>query len=142
MEIARSALVTHTAMDMYRLVLDVERYPAFLSWCTAAQLLEQDEHSQAATLSVAIAGVEQSFTTRNRLVPGQRLCLQLLEGPFNQLDGEWRFEALGDVGSKVALRLQFEVTAGLTSSVFARGFGHVADRLVRDFCERADALYG
>lgn len=132
----------HRPMDMYRLVQDVPSYPQFLTWCLEARVHEQSAEHQVATLVVRVSGMTQSFTTRNRLVPGEKLTLSLVEGPFRQLAGEWSFEPLGAVGSKVTLALGFEFSNRLLSSAFRRGFTHIADRLVSEFSRRADAVYG
>ncbi|MEM1413170.1 MAG: type II toxin-antitoxin system RatA family toxin [Pseudomonadota bacterium] len=142
MDIARSALVTHSAVNMYRLVHDVMDYPDFLSWCTGAEVHEQSPELQVASLQVLVGGVGQRFTTRNRLERGERLVMSLVDGPFRSLAGEWRFQQLGDAGSKISLELSFEVSSRLVAGAFTRGFAHVADRLVRDFGRRADAVYG
>jgi ribosome-associated toxin RatA of RatAB toxin-antitoxin module len=142
MEIRRSALVLHPAMDMYRLVQDVPAYPDFLSWCVEADVHEQSAEHQLATLVVKVSGVSQTFTTRNRLVPGERLTLSLVDGPFSRLAGEWLFEPLGSDGSKVTLTLGFDFSSKVLSSAFRRGFAHIADRLVADFSKRADQVYG
>lgn len=142
MEIARSALVTHSALDMYQLVHDVSSYPAFLSWCTGAEVHEQSPELQVASLQVVVSGVNSRFTTRNRLQRGERLVMALVDGPFKQLGGEWRFEQLGDAGSKISLELAFEVSSRLIAGAFNKGFSKVADRMVRDFSQRADDVYG
>ena len=72
MHIARSALVTHSALDMYRLVHDVVAYPGFLSWCTSAEVHEDTPELQVASLSINVGGMTQTFTTRNRLERGER----------------------------------------------------------------------
>lgn len=141
MNIRRNALVLHPAHDMYRLVQDVEHYPEFLSWCTGARLLEQTAEMQMASLDIRVAGVEQRFTTRNRLTRGECLAISLVDGPFQALSGEWSFKDLGGQGSKISLDLTFEFSKGLLASAFGRGFAHVADRLVGDFCQRADRVY-
>lgn len=142
MKIERSALVTYPAMQMYRLVHDVPSYPEFLRWCTEAVVHEQDFEHQLASLAISVGGLQQRFTTRNRLVPGERLSLSLVEGPFRALSGEWRFLQLGDAGSKVTLELSFDFRRGLVSAAFERGFARIADHLVGEFCHRAEALYG
>ena len=95
MKIERSALVTHSAMDMYKLVADVPSYPQFLSWCTATIVHEQSSDTQKASLTVVVAGIRQHFTTMNALHSGERVEMRLLEGPFKNLQGEWRFVQLG-----------------------------------------------
>ena len=142
MEIKRTALVLHPAMDMFRLVQDVPSYPEFLGWCLRSEVHEQTAEHQLASLVVKVSGVTQQFTTRNRFVPGELLTLSLVEGPFRNLAGEWRFQPLGDDGSKITLVLDFNFSSRMLSSAFRRGFAHIADKLVSEFCNRADDVYG
>ena len=141
MHIIRTALVPFSAENMYQLVEDVAAYPQFLSWCVASRLLDRGPDWQLASLDIAIAGLRQSFTTRNQLAPGRSLQLQLVQGPFQKLSGEWRFLTLGNRGSKISLQLDFDFAGGLLSSAFRHGFANVADRLVSDFCQRAERVY-
>ena len=39
--VRKSALVHHSASEMYRLVCDFEAYPEFLPWCTASRLISR-----------------------------------------------------------------------------------------------------
>jgi len=141
MKIERSALVTHSAEKMYRLVRDVPSYPQFLSWCTATIVHEQTIGMQKASLTVSVGGIVQHFTTINTLRPEECVSMKLLEGPFRALQGEWVFQRLGVDGCKVSLSLQFEMRSGPLARVFGKGFGKIADRLVDDFCKRADEVY-
>lgn len=142
MDIKRSALVLHPAMDMFRLVQDVPAYPEFLTWCLSSEVLEQTAEQQLASLVVRVSGITQKFTTRNRFVPGERLTLSLVDGPFRHLSGEWLFDPLGTEGSKVTLVLNFDFSNKVLSSAFRRGFTRIADRLVYEFSKRADDVYG
>jgi len=141
MKIERSALVVHSAAKMYQLVLDVPAYPQFLSWCTATTVHEQTAELQKASLTVSVAGVVQSFTTINALRTDERIALDLHEGPFKNLQGAWNFTQLGGDGSKVSLGLDFEMRNGPVAKIFGKGFGKIVDRLVSDFCSRADGVY-
>lgn len=141
MKIERSALVLHSAASMYALVKDVPSYTEFLSWCTAAEVHKQTATTQKASLGVSIAGIEQRFTTLNQLQAGHSVEMQLLEGPFKDLVGKWLFTPLGEDGSKVSLMMDFHMTKGPMAGLFGRGFGKIADRLVDDFCKRADEVY-
>ena len=141
MKIERSALVTHSALDMYLLVADVPSYPQFLSWCTATQVHEQNTEMQKASLTVVVAGIRQRFTTINTLRSGEALEMKLLEGPFKNLLGEWSFVQLGEDGCKISLELDFEMTNGPMAKIFGKGFGKIANRLVEDFCQRAEKVY-
>ena len=69
LKINRSALVMFSAEQMYALVNDVASYPAFLPWCSSADVLEEDTSLMRASLEVSKGGVRQSFTTQNTLKP-------------------------------------------------------------------------
>ena len=141
MKIERTALVTHSAEKMYQLVKDVPAYPDFLSWCTTTLVHEQSTVKQTASLTVSVAGVIQQFTTNNTLVASKRIEMRLLEGPFKALQGAWSFVQLGEDGCKVSLKLNFEMGSGPVAAVFGKGFGKIADRLLDDFCKRAEEVY-
>ena len=140
--ITRSALVGHPPERMLELVRDVEHYPSFLSGCVDAEVHAQDEHEQLATLTMQLAGLEQRFTTRNRIIDGHGMTLELEQGTFRDLRGTWRFTRVGQTGCRVQLDLSFDFGGSLLSSAFARGFRKVADRMVDDFVARAEAVYG
>ena len=50
-EISRSVLVPYSAEAMFDLIEQAERYPSFLPWCTAAEILERNDDWVAARLS-------------------------------------------------------------------------------------------
>ena len=134
--IHRSALVARPAGRLYALVNDVQSYPRRFAWCDAAEVLQDDPDLQVARLTVRAGAVTTTFTTRNRLEPDRRIGLELVDGPFRSLHGQWNFIPLSAGSCKVTLDLDFEM-AGLLGSALAIGFRGVADRMVDDFCRQA-----
>ncbi|MBD8524510.1 type II toxin-antitoxin system RatA family toxin [Pseudomarimonas arenosa] len=135
--IERSALVRVPAECMFHLVDDVEAYPRRFNWCEGSELLSQTETERVARLDVRMAGLRMSFTTRNTVLPGERIELQLVEGPFKQLSGAWSFAALTEQACRVSLLLDFEVAGKLMGGALAAGFRSLADHLVDDFVRAA-----
>lgn len=140
-EIRRSAIVPFTPGQMFDLVNDVEAYPKRFGWCDAATVIEREADVLVARLDLKLAGLRQSFTTRNTMVRPESLTMKFVEGPFRSLDGLFTFQALGDVGCKIALALDFDY-AGLGGSVLKMGFQQLANRMVDDFCDEARRQYG
>src|SRR5438132_11247170 len=81
-KISRSAIVGHSAAELYALVEDIEAYPKFLPWCRQAQVHERAASETRATLTLGVSGVRHSFTTRNENRPGEAIDMRLVEGPF------------------------------------------------------------
>jgi ribosome-associated toxin RatA of RatAB toxin-antitoxin module len=127
---------------MFALVNDIGSYPAFLPWCSGANILETGEDQLTATLTLSAAGVHQSFTTRNRMQPGRRIELQLLDGPFRRLDGSWTFEPLPDGGCRIDLCMNFEFKSRLASLALQKPFNHILHSMVDAFIRRAEQLHG
>jgi ribosome-associated toxin RatA of RatAB toxin-antitoxin module len=139
--IARSAIVEHSAQEMYALVDDIESYPRFLPWCTAAKVEEGTPSSVRATLSVRMRGLRQSLTTQNDLHPGESIHMRLVKGPFRRFSAAWRFKPLSAEACAVEFTLEYEL-AGPLARLLGPLFDRIADTMVDAFARRAQALYG
>ncbi len=141
-KIARTALLPYSAKQMYDIVNDVAAYPEFLPWCGASHVVSQSNLEMVASVTIAKAGIRQTFQTRNHLVPGERIEMQLQEGPFKSLKGEWQFKVLNFEACKIQFEVEFEVSNGLLSAAIGPIFEHIASTMVDSFCERAKQVYG
>jgi ribosome-associated toxin RatA of RatAB toxin-antitoxin module len=139
--VERSALVTFTPAQMYALVNDVARYPEFLPWCVSSRVTEVSPTTRLATVNVAKGPVRMQFTTRNSLLPDREILMELAEGPFSRLAGEWRFDAVGEHGSRVLFRLDFEFKSRMVAAAFNAMFQSVCDSIVDAFVLRAKNIY-
>lgn len=143
--IHKSVLLWHSAAEMFALVTDIEQYPRFLPWCDHGEVLEQTDDGMVARVGMAISGLRQSFTTRNTHEADRKVLMELVDGPFSQLDGVWQFSPLGD-GSQRACKVDFQLSYGFASSTLAALVGPVFDKiagnLVDAFVKRADQVYG
>lgn len=140
-KVERSALVGHSAQQMFELVNDVDRYEEFLPWCGGSRVLERDESSYVASVDIAFKGIRKSFTTRNSATPGERIDVDLVDGPFRKLTGHWAFKDLGDEGSRIGLELEFDFAGGLIGRVLGPVFKIIADSMVDSFTREADKVY-
>lgn len=139
--ICRHAIVNHAAADMYRLVADIESYPEFLKWCASTHILHRSDEQVEARIDIAYKGINKSFTTRNYLQKGKAMEMCLVDGPFKNLQGFWRFNALDDNACKVSLDLEFEFSSKLVAVTMGKVFNEIAASLVDSFCRRADQVY-
>jgi ribosome-associated toxin RatA of RatAB toxin-antitoxin module len=139
--VSKSALVHHSAQQMYELVCDFESYPEFLPWCSDSRLITRTDTEICGELEVSRVGIKQRFSTCNRLFVNERMDIVLRDGPFKKLEGGWRFHALQENASKVELLLEFEFAGKLIDAAFGRVFNQIANSLVDAFCKRADEIY-
>jgi ribosome-associated toxin RatA of RatAB toxin-antitoxin module len=138
--VERSALVLHSALDMYALVEDIESYPRFLPWCSGAAVEHRDAERTVGTLRVDFKGVHQQFTTENLKSPAERIDMRLVRGPFRSLEGRWRFVALAPDACRVELHLAYQFANPLLGRLVGPVFNHIANTMVDAFVRRADSV--
>jgi ribosome-associated toxin RatA of RatAB toxin-antitoxin module len=140
--VVRSALVNHTAQQMFALVAEVEAYPRFLPWCDKALVSERGQGRTVATLRINFHGLKQEFTTENRDQPHERIDMKLVSGPFRSLEGGWRFTPLSESACKVELNLRYEFASSQLDKLIGAVFDEIANSLVDAFARRADEQFG
>jgi ribosome-associated toxin RatA of RatAB toxin-antitoxin module len=149
-EVHRSAIVPYPAEAMFALVADVEAYPEFLPGCTASSVLSREPGGLVASLSLAKGPFSSTFTTRNSLEPPRRLTMELVDGPFSSLHGEWRItplagppgDGLSAQGCRIDLRVRFQFAGTARDLLLGPAFELTCSGLVDAFVERARAVYG
>ena len=146
--VKKSVLLWYSPREMYALVTAVQDYPTFLPWCERAEVPQHHDDGVTARLHLQYLGLRQAFTTRNTHVDGESVVLALVDGPFSQLDGTWRFVPVPATGGPMAAacRIEFELRydfanralEALVSPVFDR----IANTFVDSFVKRAEQVHG
>jgi len=139
--VTRSALVTHSAHQMFDVVNDVARYVDFLPWCVGSEIIEDANNIMVAQLVIARGGLKHSFTTKNTHIKPDSIQVDLVKGPFSKLSGLWQFTQLGEDGCRIEMDLSFDFDNRVMNMTLAGVFNVAADTMVDAFCERADELY-
>jgi ribosome-associated toxin RatA of RatAB toxin-antitoxin module len=146
--VKKSVLLWYSPAEMYTLVTAVQDYPQFLPWCERAEVLEQHAGGMTARLHMALKGLRHAFTTRNVHLPNESVVVDLVDGPFSQLDGHWKFLALGQPAAdeSKACRVEFDLRYAFSNAAFeavlSPVFDRVANTLVDSFVTRAEQVYG
>lgn len=141
-KISRSAIVEHSAAELYALVEDIEAYPKFLPWCREAKVHERAASETRATLTAGVSGLRQSFTTRNENRPGEAIDMRLVEGPFREFAAAWRFSPLAEGACRIEFSLRYEFSSRTLGRLLEPLFDRIADTMVDAFARRADEIYG
>ena len=143
-----SRILPYTADQMYALVADIERYPEFLPWNTAARIRSRRAEPDGselveADLVISFKVFRERFGSRVTLWPAQkRIDTEYLDGPFKYLKSGWSFADLPHGSCKVDFFVDFEFRNAILGKVIGVVFGEAMSRIVRAFEDRAKTLYG
>ena len=140
-EVSKSVLVPFSARQMYDLVVNCEDYPDFLPWCGGGRILEKNGNAVSAELRIDFKGIQQTFATQNVNVPGERIDMKLLSGPFKSLEGHWVFAPLAEDACRVDFRLEYHFSSSLLEKMIGPVFSHITSTFVDAFVTRAESVY-
>jgi coenzyme Q-binding protein COQ10 len=142
-EIKDSESVPYSAQQMFDLVADVDRYKEFLPWCRNSRILHREKDDVVvAEIQVGYGPIHTTFATRNTHRVNRAIEMDLVEGPFNFLQGTWRFEPEPGDGSRISLHLRFEFAHPHLEAAFNKVFESAMETLVQAFKDRGTELYG
>ena len=151
---AETRNLPYTAQQMYDLVADVERYPEFLPWNSAARIRSRQplpgdtqgaEGAEVieADLVISFKVFRERFGSRVTLYPAEkRIETDYLDGPFRHLHSGWTFADRAEGGCSVAFFVDFEFRNPILGRVIGVVFIEAMHRVVRAFEDRAAKLYG
>ena len=140
----KSVLIWYSAAEMFTLVTDIASYPKFLPWCDQSAILSKDDQGMTAKVGLSMAGLSQSFTTRNTHIEDRQVNLTLVDGPFSNLDGQWDFTPVGNDANrscKVELTLNYDFDNAALAALVGPVFDKIAGSLVDAFVKRAGSVY-
>jgi ribosome-associated toxin RatA of RatAB toxin-antitoxin module len=140
--IERSAIVAFTPAQMFALVDDVPRYPEFLPWCTGARAEQTSPTERLASIHISKGTIQMQLTTRNTVLKDTNILMEQVEGPFTRLVGRWDFSGMGERGSRIAFKVEFEFKSRLMAIALNPVFESICDKIVDAFVARAGKTYG
>ncbi|WP_339107264.1 type II toxin-antitoxin system RatA family toxin [Thioclava sp. GXIMD4216] len=143
-----SRVLPYSARQMYDLVADVQNYPKFLPWNSAARIRSTELQADGSTVMLADLVISfkvfrERFGSRVTLWPDRyHIDTEYLDGPFKYLKSTWDFEDLPEGGCKVQFFVDFEFKNMILQGVIGTVFNEAMRRIVKAFEDRAHALYG
>ncbi len=137
----------YAPQQVFDLVGDVERYPAFLPWVSDMRTWGKRECDPGVTTfdaeaKVRFAIIRERFSTHVLLDrPDLAIDADLIAGPFRRLENRWRFKPDG-TGTELSFRIDFEFGSRLLEGLLAANFERAVAKLIACFERRARMLYG
>jgi coenzyme Q-binding protein COQ10 len=148
---AQSVAVTrrlhHRWEDLYGLVLDLERYPAFVPGCRAVKIYSRAAAPAGRTvivsrMTVGVAGFDVSYANRTTGdAAARRIEVHALDGPLRRLDVLWTFEPDGEHWTRVGFSVDYAFNSALLSALASRAFASMFREILAAFERRTDRLF-
>ncbi len=146
-------LISYAPEQLFDLVMDIEKYPKFLPWVTAARVLERNEKENflTAELVVRFNAFSSNYISKvSYCQPGMTpkgskewaVYVDLESGPFTHLENRWVLHPV-DKGKKceVEFFLDFALESRMLDAMIGGLFDKAVHKMVSAFETRAKELY-
>jgi coenzyme Q-binding protein COQ10 len=140
--------VAHRWADLFKLVLDVESYPAFVPHCREVRLLSRRAESSTGTvivsrMTVGLSALQVSYANQtNGDFAARTIKVKAIDGPLRWLRVVWRFNPAGDDATEIDFSANFEFNNLVLAALASRVFSSMFEEIVNAFERRADRLFG
>jgi coenzyme Q-binding protein COQ10 len=140
--------IRHRWVDLFDLVLDVERYPDFVPHCRGVKLYSRKIADASRTIivsrmSVGVSALEIGYANRTvGDLAARRIDVEAIDGPLRYLHVVWKFEPDGDDWTRVEFCVDYAFSSAVLAALASRAFDAMFGEIVDAFERRADRLFG
>ena len=129
---------SYTAEHLFALVKNIEEYPMFLPWCSAARILNHAENVIIAELVIKYKLFRSKYTSKVTLIPNQEIIVTLVDGPFKFLHNSWKFVPETNGFTTIEFTLDFKLKSNFLEGLISNEFDNYATKLMEAFLKRAE----
>ena len=130
----------HKAVDLFRIVLDIEKYPLYIPWCSNIEILAKKKNTIKANMIVDYKFFPSQKFTSNIVFNLEEMSIitTYVEGPLKDLETIWEFKNLKKNKSKILFKVKFEFKNFFHQKIAELFFPLVESKMIKSFIERAD----
>ena len=142
---SETKILKYKPEQMFDLVADVNSYPKFLPWCSAARIHSSNMIGKnevlEADLVISFKVFREKFASKVTLIRSEnRILTEYIDGPFKRMHSTWHFEGL-EFGSEVSFYVDFEMKNAVLQKIVGVVFNEAMQRVLSAFENQAMALY-
>ena len=134
--------LNHEAKDLYKIVLDIEKYPEFIPWCKKITIKSKSKDELLADMIVSYKYILPQTFTSHVFFNSNKLLINTnyVKGPLKDLKTEWYFEKLEEKKTKVLFSIKFEFQKFLHQKLAEFFFDLIENKMIDSFKKRADEI--
>ena len=135
-------IINHRAKDLYKIVLDIEKYSEYIPWCKKIIIKTRSKNEMLADMIVCYRYfLPQTFTSHVMFNSNKLLInTQYIKGPLKDLSTEWLFKKLEIKKTKIIFIIKFEFQRLLHQKMAELFFGLIEKKMIDSFKKRADEI--
>lgn len=149
-KLIQEKILPYSAVQMFELVMDIEKYPEFLPWCVSAKIIEQiSDENLKADLLIKFKNFLEKYRSDVKYGVNENgeyfVDVIAIEGPFKTLINKWKFIDVTDLDGRndcrVEFFLEFEFNSKILNTLIGSMFGKATEKMMSAFEDRAKEIF-
>ena len=135
-------IINHSAIDLYKIVLDIEKYSEYIPWCKEIIIKSRSKNEMLADMIVCYKYFLPQTFTSHVMFDSNKLLINTnyIKGPLKDLNTEWLFKKLEIKKTKIIFNVKFEFQRLLHQKLAELFFGLIENKMIDSFKKRADEI--
>ena len=135
-------IINHRAKDLYKIVLDIEKYSEYIPWCKKIIIKTRSKNEMLADMIVCYRYFLPQTFTSHIMFDSNKLLINTnyIKGPLKDLRTEWLFKKLEIKKTKIIFIIKFEFQRLLHQKMAELFFGLIENKMIDSFKKRADEI--
>ena len=135
-------IINHRAKDLYKIVLDIEKYSEYIPWCKKIIIKTRSKNEMLADMIVCYRYFLPQTFTSHVMFDSNKLLINTnyIKGPLKDLSTEWLFKKLEIKKTKIIFNVKFEFQRLLHQKLAELFFGLIENKMIDSFKKRADEI--
>ena len=137
-----SKLMPYEVEEIVAIVLDIDKYPEFLPWCSSAKILSSTADEQTAQLEITFKGYVENYVSRVLLTKDHNQYIvtsEAISGPFKYLKSTWVVQKKNNL-SQVEFFIDFQFKSKILNSIVGLMLSTAINKIITAFEDRVRAL--
>ena len=140
----KSKTIPYPTLLIKNVIMDVEKYPEFLPWCSQAIILEQNHDFIIAQLNIKFQNFEESYISKTTIEETTDGVIKIkttsISGPFQNLLSVWELKS-SDKLTKVNFSIDFCFKSQILNVVIGTIFRAASKKMIASFESRVKKLH-
>ena len=125
---------------IFKLINNVDRYSEFLPWCSDSIILNDSASEMTAEIEITGKPIKWKFKTKNKYQENEIIKIKLVDGPFKNLEGYWKFHQIDQYNTNVSLFLEYEFSSKIIELSLKPIFSSIMSSILDSFISEAFRL--
>lgn len=138
---AETRVLPYTPAQLFDLVMDIEKYPEFLPWCTSAHIRARHAGAVEADVVIGYGPFSETFSSRVHFEKPSMIEVEYMRGPMRDLQTRWAFRAVKGGKTELSFSVDFSMKSRFLQVVIDQFFHLALARMIHAFEARAAAVY-